>query len=115
MLAIATMLVLGLTIAAFAYNTTNSGTKTTKNCCSKDKDSCPLKSKTDSAEKHDCDNKDDCCKKDADSCPMKKQVETSSQTVDMKNVTVATSAEDCCQTGADCCKNGGSACCKKKS
>ena len=47
------------------------------------------------------------------SCPLKKQTETSAQTVDMKNVTVATSAEDCCEKGAACC-NGG-ACCKKKS
>lgn len=118
MLAIAAMLVLGLTIAAFAYNTTNTSNKTAMNCCSKDKDSCPMKSKTESADRQNaascCDMPDCCCKGGGDSCPMKKQTETSSQTVDMQNVTVAASAENCCQKGADCCKNGG-ACCKKKS
>ena len=119
MLAISVMLVLGLTIAVFAYNTTPSSSKTTMNCCSKDKDSCPMKNQNQSADKQNaascCDMPDCCCKGGGNSCPMKKQTETSVQTVDMQNVTVVTSGENCCQPGADCCKNGGSACCKKKS
>jgi len=117
MFAIAAMMVLGLTIVVFAFNnTTNHTHNKAMNCCSKDKDSCPMKNKTESGDKKDCCDKPDCCcKGGGDSCPMKnQQKETSSQTVDMNNVTVVTSSEDCCQKGADCCKNGG-ACCKKKS
>ncbi len=103
LLAITVLLVFGLTIAAFAYNKTNTTNQATMDCCTKS-DDCPMKSK-------DADStvKKDCCLKD-DSCPMKdKQTQTSS--VDMKNVTVA-SSESCCQPGADCCKGG--ACCKSK-
>lgn len=119
MLAIAAMLVLGLTIVVFAYNTTNhSNYNKAMECCCKGKDSCPMKNKNESAsaDKKDCCDSPDCCCKGGDSCPMKKQqTETSSQTVDTQNVTVVTSAEDCCKKDAPCCKNGGGACCKKKS
>ncbi|MGI8640795.1 MAG: hypothetical protein ACR2MG_12725 [Pyrinomonadaceae bacterium] len=103
LLAIAVLLVFGLTIAAFAYNKTNTTNQAAMDCCKKN-DSCPLKNKS-----SDAAVKEDCCLKD-DSCPMKdKQAQDSS--VDMKNVTVV-SGESCCHPGADCC-NGG-ACCKNK-
>ena len=61
LLAIATILVLGLAVAGFAYKrTTGSTIAAAVSCC--DKDSCPMKA---NGEKADC----DCCT--GDSCPMK--------------------------------------------
>src|SRR6476661_3023364 len=60
LLAIATILVLGLAVAGFAYKrTSGNGVATAVTCC--DKDSCPMKA---NGEKADC----DCCT--GDSCPM---------------------------------------------
>ncbi len=45
-------------------------------------------------------------------CPMKMNAAASTENVDMKNVVVVRSGEDCCEKGADCCKGG--SCCKHK-
>lgn len=106
-LAISVMLVFGLAIAAFAYTKqTNNSNQAAMECCCKGKDSCPMKNKTEnaSAEKKDCCDSPDCCCKGGDSCPMKNKTEKSSQTVETKNVTVASSEENCDKP-----------CCKKKS
>ena len=121
LLALVAVMVFGLAIAGFAYTKSNhSNHDAHKAACACCKDgACPMmKDKTaDGAQQHtDCCDSEDCCCKKGDACPMKKQKETATQeNVDMKNVTVVSSGEDCCQPGADCCKNGGGACCKKKS
>ncbi len=49
----------------------------------------------------------------ANSCPMKNtQVAPAAEDVNMKNVVVFKSDEDCCEKGADCCKGG--SCCRRK-
>lgn len=107
MLAVAAMLVLGLTIVAFAYNSsTKHNHDKAMECCCKGKDSCPMKNKSEnaSAEKKDCCDSPDCCCKGGDSCPMKNKTESTAQTVDTKNVTVVSGEENCDKP-----------CCKKKS
>lgn len=104
-MAISVLLVLGLSVAAFAYKTTNNSLKTAMACCCKG-DSCPMKNKTSGATdaKADscCDNPDCCCK-NGDSCPMKAKSDAAQTTsVDMKNVTVVSSDESCDKT---CCKH----------
>jgi len=42
----------------------------------------------------------------------KHQTTQAIQTIDMKQVPVIVSDDDCCKPGADCCKGG--SCCKKK-
>lgn len=104
----------GLGIAAAAYNTTSTVTKTAKTCCSKkDGESCPMKGKghdgkgehakmscckkhgDDQAKSGDHSKADghsccDCC----DSCPMKKDGTTATATSDGKS---------CCDN-CECCK-----------
>jgi hypothetical protein len=73
-----------LAIAVFAFNQSNVSSKSSADYCDK-----------------------------TDDCPLKKQnAEKPSTDIDMKNVTVAGSGENCCQPGADCCKGG--SCCKNK-
>ena len=73
--------VLGLAMAAYAFNQTNNpNKKASASCCSKS-EVCPLKNKNEqTAVNHSktscCDNADCCCK--GDSCPMKAQGENSS-------------------------------------
>lgn len=132
--AISTLLVLGLAIAAFALTGTKTSNKSADCCamdCCKKSDSCPMKNKDKNAsgtEKAACCDRDDCCCKggscpmknkenkgaEHENCPMKKDKETTSASVEMKNVVVVSDGENCCGSGADCCKNGGSACCKGK-
>ena len=118
LLALSVVFVLGLVMAAFAYNQSSAGAS----------NSCPLMSMNvqASATQHSgasCCDRDDCCCKNG-SCPMKQQSENTSAHscpmkeknaqatgIDMKNVTVV-SGEGCCSNGGNCC-NGG-ACCKDK-
>jgi hypothetical protein len=110
-IALTALFALSFAITVFALNRTNVSSKRTADCCAK-KDSCPMKDKQANADKKSCCDKADCCK-DGDSCPMKKDAEKqTTASVDMTNVTVASSNDDCCQTGADCCKGG--SCCKGK-
>ena len=101
LLALTAVFVLGLAMAAYAFNKTNNLDKSAKaSCCSKT-DSCPMKShnaaKTDSTVS--CCDRDNCCCKTGDACPLKnKQAKT-----EMKNVSVV-SGESCCN-GAGCCKH----------
>ena len=113
LIALTTIFVLGLSLAVYAFNQTNTTAKTSASCCAKT-DACPLKNKNaqaaDAQAKASCCDKDNCCCK-GDACPMKGK-ETQAATTDLTNITVA-SGESCCQKGASCC-NGG-ACCKSKS
>lgn len=73
LLVISAMLLFGIGIAVFAYNTTGTDTAAAACCCKGD--SCPMKKKDASAtattrEKASCCDDCDCCK--GDSCPMKK-------------------------------------------
>lgn len=119
-LAIAALLVFGLSVAAFAYKqaTNANNTAMSPSCCKGD--SCPMKHKDASTgETASC--CDDCCCKGGDSCPMKNKGETSAtgmkmadgascpmmkkekaQTVsfDKANVVIATDGESCC---CPCC------------
>lgn len=100
-LAIAALLVFGLSIAAFAYKqaTTANNTAMTSSCCKGD--SCPMKHKDASTgETASCCDNCDCCK-GGDSCPMKMKGEKSAAVSgDMQNVTVAASGESC---DCSCC------------
>ena len=63
------VLLFGLGLAVYAYNSNISLTETITSCCSCCGDSCPMKSpeaKATGEKTHDC-----CCKGGADSCPMK--------------------------------------------
>jgi len=98
MLTVATLLVLGMAIVAFAYTTTSdTTTAAAASCCSCCGDSCPMKGKdakmqavamTDDKKGHSC----DCC---GDSCPMKN-----------KDAKAQTTAAGDAKTSADC------SCCK---
>jgi hypothetical protein len=104
-MALTVVFALCLAVTVFAFNQSNVSTKTSADCCDK-KDDCPMKNKSATTDKKDC------CDK-ADDCPMKKQnAEKQTTNIDMTNVTVAGSSENCCQPGADCCKGG--SCCKGK-
>ena len=83
-MALTVVFALCLAVTVFAFNQSNISTKTAADCCDK-KDDCPLK---------------------------KQNAEKQTTNIDMTNVTVAGSTENCCQSGADCCK--GSSCCKGK-
>ena len=117
LIAIATILVLGLSIAAFALTRTGD-THNAMSCCG---DSCPMKSKDAKAgETASCCDKCDCCGGDscpmkangekmnamhsasgkAASCPMMKAESATATTVDMKDVTVAKDGESC---SCSCC------------
>ena len=129
LLVISVLMVLGLTIAAFAYNKTNNENGA-MDCCAKS-DSCPMKNKNaqnaEAQAKDSCCDMPDCCC-NGDSCPMKKQGENASanccgDSCPMKDKTSETAStkmsgvtivhgDSCCQPGADCCKGG--ACCKGK-
>ena len=73
LLAISVLLVLGLAIAAFAYNQSSGSlfAKAACSCCTGD--SCPMKKDSAAAGQTAscCDSDDCCCKKGGDSCPMK--------------------------------------------
>src|SRR5687768_4942161 len=74
MIAIAALMVFGLSIAAVAYTQTAGAASVSASCCKGD--SCPMKNKNASAgEKTSCCDDCDCCS--GESCPMKKQGETS--------------------------------------
>lgn len=81
LIALTAVFVLGLAMAAYAFNQTNNPNKTASASCCAKSDACPLKNKNaQTAENHSkascCDNADCCCK--GDSCPMKAQGENSS-------------------------------------
>jgi hypothetical protein len=110
-------------ITVFALNQSNVSPKSSADCCAK-KDSCPMKDKQAKSDKASCCDKDDCCCKGDScpmkmngeksegkdccckdgSCPMKKDTEKQTVSVDMKNVTVVSDGENCCQ-GGDCCQD----------
>ena len=118
LLALTVVFALGLVMAVYAFNRTNSSNSAVEH-------SCPMKSmNAEAADNHgktSCCDRDDCCCK-GDSCPMKTQGENASAGccaccgdscpmknkgaqaagIDMKNVTVA-NGESCCNGGA-CCK-----------
>jgi len=81
LIALTAVFVLGLAMAAYAFNQTNNPNKTASASCCNKSDACPLKNKNaQTVENHlkasCCDNADCCCK--GDSCPMKAQGENSS-------------------------------------
>lgn len=84
LLAISTLLILGMTIAVFAFSNQTETRRPAMDCCAK-----------------------------TDACPLKDKDQTTAG-VDLKNVVVVSAGEDCCTAGADCCKGGGAACCKGK-
>lgn len=104
-LAIAAMMVMGLSIMVFAYTNASSSNATTMSCCCCGGDSCPMKSKDASgkataAAAHDnC----ECCKGEnsctGDSCPMKKKGDAATTSTDMKHDAKATDTKSCCS----CC------------
>jgi hypothetical protein len=91
LLAIAALMVFGLTIVAFAYTNTSTTKKAAMDCCCKG-DSCPMKSKdaTGKEAASGCESQDCCCK--GDSCPMKS-----------KDAAGKESASCCSKDGADSC------------
>lgn len=101
---LAILAVLGLAVAAYAYNQTSSIATAKVSCC-KDKDSCPMKKKDASGKEtaSSC----DCCKDNCagDSCPMKKKGETAHMSkIGMSgNVTAATGDGCCCACCGDSC------------
>ncbi len=98
LIALTAIFVLGLAMAVYAFNRTNSYVNASASCCAKS-DDCPMKSKTAAATAENsstgscCDNDNCCCKGGA--CPMKASGEKTSA--------------DCC---ANCC--GGSCPMKNK-
>jgi hypothetical protein len=77
-IAIAALMVFGLSIAAVAYTKTSGAASISASCCKGD--SCPMKNKNASAgEKASCCDDCDCCS--GESCPMKKKGETSAAVV----------------------------------
>ncbi len=121
MIAIAALMVFGLSIAAVAYTRTAGAASTAASCCKGD--SCPMKNKNASAgEKASCCDDCDCCS--GESCPMKKKGETTAAVVKVSdgescatmmtkkapkaetvslnqaNVVVASDGEGCC---CSCC------------
>lgn len=101
-LAIATILVFGLSIAAFAYTQTTGTNGATASCSCCTGDSCPMKTKDASGkETASCCDDCDCCK--GDSCPMKmKDEKAAAASADMQNVAVVTSGKTC---DGSCCKH----------
>ena len=72
LLVISVLLVLGMAIAAVAYQRTTLTTKSAMECCCCSGDSCPMKSKAaKGGESASCCDGDCCCKGEG-SCPMKK-------------------------------------------
>ncbi|MGI8467629.1 MAG: hypothetical protein ACR2N3_04175 [Pyrinomonadaceae bacterium] len=69
LLAISMLLILGLSIAVFAYTKTNDINAKATACCCKD-GSCPMKNKAAKMDGACCDMPDCCCK-DGNLCPMK--------------------------------------------
>jgi len=106
MLTVATLLVLGMAIVAFAYTTSSTNTMAAAaSCCSCCGDSCPMKNKDAKMQKvamtgdqkgHSC----DCC---GDSCPMKNK-DASTQTTAAGDAK-ATSDCSCCK-GDSCPMKG---------
>lgn len=120
MIAIAALMVFGLSFAAVAYTQTAGAASVSASCCKGD--SCPMKNKNASAgEKASCCDDCDCCS--GESCPMKKKGETSAAVVkvsdgescammmkkapkaetvsfELANVVVASDGEGCC---CSCC------------
>ena len=73
LLIVALAAILGLSIAAAAFQNVAGVSDKAKACCCMG-DSCPMKSKDGSAAKADsCCDMDDCCCKSGDSCPMMKK------------------------------------------
>lgn len=120
-IAIATFMVFGLSIAVVAYTKTSGTTTATASCCKGD--SCPMKSKI-AAEKSSCCDDCDCCGADscpmkgekmkamhsamsdhgkAESCPMKAAAKAATVSFDKTNVVVATGGESCCS--CSCCSD----------
>ncbi len=99
-LAIAVMLVFGLSVAAFAYQQTTGTDRTAMSCCCCNGDSCPMKKKDASTgEKASCCDDCDCCK--GDSCPMKKKgKKTGAAEMRIHGIVVASSSETC---SCSCC------------
>jgi hypothetical protein len=98
LVALTAFFVLGLAMAVYAFNQTNTSVSASASCCKKS-DACPLKNKNaQTAENHTksacCDNENCCCKTGA--CPMKATGENAS-------------SESCC---GNCC--GGSCPMKNK-
>lgn len=120
MIAVAALMVFGLSIATVAYTKTAGAASMSASCCKGD--SCPMKNKNASAvEKASCCDDCDCCS--GESCPMKKKGETSAAVVKVSdgsscatmmkkapkgetvslnqtNVVVASDGEGCC---CSCC------------
>ena len=100
--AIAVLMVVALSVVAFAYTRSTTGNKAAMTCCG---DSCPMKSQqtASTGEKASCDNCD-CCKggkmagMDGDSCPMHKNAEKTAATA--SDQTGAKTSCDC-----SCCKH----------
>ena len=99
-LAIAALMIVALTVVAFAYTRTTADNKAAMTCCCHS-DSCPMKSQqtASTGEKASCCDNCDCCKggkmagMDGDSCPMHKNAEKTAATASDK--TGAKTSCDC--------------------
>ena len=124
LIALSAMLIFGLAIAVYAFQSNNVTTVSDKSvACEKHKSGEHSAHK--SGEKDSCCGMADCCKdgkcsmggaccKSSDSCPMKDKKESSKTSIDYSKITFSdANSEDCCATAASCCKSGAS-CCKGK-
>ena len=126
LIAFSAVLVFGLAIAVYAFQSSNLTSVSDKNAaCEKHKSDNHSAQKTSEKDGHcgmaDCCKDGKCtmggaCCKSADSCPMKakQKSENNSADADYSKITFTDdSGEDCCASGASCCTPSAS-CCKGK-
>jgi hypothetical protein len=121
LIALSVMLVFGLAVAVYAFQSNNLTTVSDKTAaCAKHQSE--IVSAHKSGDIDSCCRTADCCKdgncsmggaccKSSNSCPMKDKKESSTADVDYSKVTFSdVNSEDCCASGASCCQNGASCC-----
>lgn len=106
LLVISILMLFGLAIVAFAYNTSTAANQTAMSCCCCKGESCPMKNKDSSAAAAtSCCDDANCCCKSGDSCPMKMNGQASYKEqmagVGMKDDNAVASHKEGC--GCSCC------------
>lgn len=101
LIAIAALMVFGLSMVAFAYTKTAGTASAPASCCKGD--SCPMKSKDASSGEKKASCCDECNSCSGGSCPMKSKKEGSA--ADMKITESETSAGDTKACDCSCCKH----------